>query len=426
MRAARVALLAATAALAPLATASTQEASKVEPGTILEISAVGVPDFRYKVPVDAAGTASFPLLDPIRVGGLTLAEIQAKVRAQLPGKVFRQRGPAGTETYVSFNADEILVSVAEYRPIYITGNVAKPGEVTFRPGLDVRQAIALAGGFDLVQARLSNPFMEAADIEAEYTGNWAEFVKERARLLALQAALEGDPDPDIRKALRAPLPEALLDRIASNERSRLATRAEDNRKEIAHLRGLIGNTQIQIDTLVEEQMRQQESLKQQGQDLERIKNLNERGVVAINRLGEEQARLAIASQRILAVTAQLADARRQHGEAQRHLQAAVDQRRLQLLADIQETTVKLEVLRARIGGLDQKMAYTRASKFQLARGLGTVADIIVYRKGDQGVVQIKANEDESLQAGDTVEVFLQTTATPSSILFLGSVTGLSD
>jgi polysaccharide export outer membrane protein len=408
MRAAKLALIAAAIALAPAAGAAPGDALRIEPGTVLEISAVGVPDFRYKVPVDALGQASFPLLDPMRVGGMTLPEIRAQVRAQLPGKVFRQRAPAGTENYVSFNADEILIDVAEYRPIYVNGDVSRPGQIAFRPGLDVRQVIALSGGFDLTHTRIVNPFMEAADIGAEYTGAWAEFIKQRAKLLGLQAALEGNQEFDIRKELRAPLPGLLLDRIATNERSRLATDFDDSRKEVSHLRGLIGNTQVQIDTLVEEQKRLQEALKQQGEDLERIKSLNERGVVAINRLGEEQARLAIASQRILAVIAQLADARRQHGEAQRKLQAAGDQRRLKLLVDIQETTVNLEVLKAKIGGLDQKLAYTGAAKSQLIRGGGASTDIVVYRKGDNGVLRIKADEDETLQAGDTVEVSLRT------------------
>jgi polysaccharide export outer membrane protein len=37
--------------------------------------------------------------------------------------------------------------VAEYRPIFILGEVAKPGQYPFQPGMTVLSAVAGAGGF---------------------------------------------------------------------------------------------------------------------------------------------------------------------------------------------------------------------------------------------------------------------------------------
>ncbi len=39
-----------------------------------------------------------------------------------------------------------LGHIIEYRPVYVTGDVAKPGEQRYTPGLSVRQAVSLAGG----------------------------------------------------------------------------------------------------------------------------------------------------------------------------------------------------------------------------------------------------------------------------------------
>ncbi len=38
------------------------------------------------------------------------------------------------------------VEVVKYPMIYVTGTVEKPSELEFRPGLTVKQAVAMAGG----------------------------------------------------------------------------------------------------------------------------------------------------------------------------------------------------------------------------------------------------------------------------------------
>mgnify|MGYP000044177477 CR=1 FL=1 len=42
---------------------------------------------------------------------------------------------------------KITVTILEYRSFFINGEVKKPGGYPFLPGLTVRKAIALAGGF---------------------------------------------------------------------------------------------------------------------------------------------------------------------------------------------------------------------------------------------------------------------------------------
>ena len=39
------------------------------------------------------------------------------------------------------------VHVSKYRPFYINGQVSNPNSYPYRPGLTVRQAISIAGGF---------------------------------------------------------------------------------------------------------------------------------------------------------------------------------------------------------------------------------------------------------------------------------------
>jgi polysaccharide export outer membrane protein len=52
----------------------------------------------------------------------------------------------------------VSVSIEEYRPFFIYGQVEKPGGYPFQPGLNVRKAVSLAGGFK-ERASLSKIFV---------------------------------------------------------------------------------------------------------------------------------------------------------------------------------------------------------------------------------------------------------------------------
>jgi protein involved in polysaccharide export with SLBB domain len=41
---------------------------------------------------------------------------------------------------------KVTVTILQFRPIYIVGEVSKPGELPFKPGLNILTAMALAGG----------------------------------------------------------------------------------------------------------------------------------------------------------------------------------------------------------------------------------------------------------------------------------------
>jgi polysaccharide biosynthesis/export protein len=113
---------------------------------------------------------------------LPLPQIRAKIGAALATKAFRMRAPDARENVIVIDADEVTATVAEYRPIYVNGDVSKPGEYPYRPSITARQLVALAGGFDIMRMRMNNPYLEAADLRSEYNTLWTEFAKEQARI----------------------------------------------------------------------------------------------------------------------------------------------------------------------------------------------------------------------------------------------------
>ena len=128
------------------------------------------------------GNISLPLVGTLPVAGLPLPQIRAKIGAALASKVFRQRTSDGREAVIVIDADEVTTIVAEYRPIYVNGDVSKPGEYPYRPATTARQLVAVAGGYDIMRIRMNNPYLESADLRSEYGSLWTEFAKEQARM----------------------------------------------------------------------------------------------------------------------------------------------------------------------------------------------------------------------------------------------------
>ena len=100
------------------------------------------------------GTIAVPLLGQIKVSGLTITEIENKVTALFADGYLKK--PA------------LNVSIDEYRPFYINGEVKKPGGYSYRDGLTVHKAVTLAGGFSERAAKdgISLQHEDSADMEA--------------------------------------------------------------------------------------------------------------------------------------------------------------------------------------------------------------------------------------------------------------------
>ncbi len=86
-----------------------------------------------KVKLSDAGSISYPMLGEIKVKGLTVSELQQKVTAGLKGSYLIN--------------PKVTVSVDQYRDVFVNGQVNKPGNYPYQPGLTVRQAVSIAGGF---------------------------------------------------------------------------------------------------------------------------------------------------------------------------------------------------------------------------------------------------------------------------------------
>ena len=103
-------------------------------GDAVRIMTFGEEQLTGEFRVSDSGTIALPLIGGLRAAGLTPAEMEASVADALRrGQLLRQ--------------PSVVVEVIAYRPIFVLGEVNKPGQYPYQPGMTVVTAAAVAGGF---------------------------------------------------------------------------------------------------------------------------------------------------------------------------------------------------------------------------------------------------------------------------------------
>jgi polysaccharide export outer membrane protein len=376
-------------------------------GDVIEISVARLPELKQRVPVQLDGTISFPLLGTLPVASLSPAEVQSKVQAMLASKVFRQRMSDGRENSVMIEPDEVTATVVEYRPIYVNGDVSKPGEQAYRPLMTVRQAVAVSGGYDVVRLRMNNPILEVADLHAEYESLWTEYAKEQAHVWRLQQELGQEATVDRRALLDVPLARSAALEIVNIEAEQLKTRQTDEQAEKKFLGRGIVQADEQIQVLSEQLKTEDQGALADVEEFERAKELFSRGTLTMLRVSDARRSMLLSSTRKLQTTAQLMQTRRQRDDFSRQIERLDGQRKSDILRELQEATVALSKIRFKLQSTGEKLQYTALAKSQLTRGFGNKPEITIVRNGARGSENLIANEEFELQPGDVVEVALQ-------------------
>ena len=93
----------------------------------------GEEDIRLeRIRLDDSGGLVLPFGD-FRVHGRTTREVETAITDSVRGRVLRN--------------PRVSVNIDEYRPFFVDGQVGRPGAYPYQPGLTVRKAVTIAGGF---------------------------------------------------------------------------------------------------------------------------------------------------------------------------------------------------------------------------------------------------------------------------------------
>ena len=103
-------------------------------GDVVRLITFGEDTLTGEFRVSDSGTIALPLVGPVKAAGLSPDAL----------------GSAVSKALVKANllkAPSVSVEVIAYRPIFVLGEVSKPGQYPYQPGMTIVTAAAVAGGF---------------------------------------------------------------------------------------------------------------------------------------------------------------------------------------------------------------------------------------------------------------------------------------
>ena len=107
-------------------------------GDVLEIDVSGAPVLNRRFTVNGDGRIVYPVVGEVEVADHPLAELKRHLQDMLASRNI-VRHP------------DVIISVAEYGPVYVSGDVLRPGEFRYQPEMTVGNAVALAIDGDVVK-----------------------------------------------------------------------------------------------------------------------------------------------------------------------------------------------------------------------------------------------------------------------------------
>jgi polysaccharide biosynthesis/export protein len=106
---------------------------RLDAGDRLRVVVYGQEGLTNTYAIDAGGSITMPLIGSVPARGRTPAGLASEITAKLRNGYIRE--------------PSVAVEIEAYRPFFILGEVAAPGQYPYVPNMSVESAVAIAGGF---------------------------------------------------------------------------------------------------------------------------------------------------------------------------------------------------------------------------------------------------------------------------------------
>ncbi len=106
---------------------------RLDSGDRLRVSVFEQTGLSNTYTVDQAGYISFPLIGQVAARGQTMVALEGAIAAKLKQGYLRD--------------PDVTIEMDRYRPVFVMGEVGRPGQYSYVPGMTAQNAIAIAGGF---------------------------------------------------------------------------------------------------------------------------------------------------------------------------------------------------------------------------------------------------------------------------------------
>jgi exopolysaccharide production protein ExoF len=349
----------------------------------------------YRVAAD--GSLSLPLLGAIKVAGITTEELADTISTRLQTSLGLAIRPQAS------------VEIVEYPPFYILGDVSKPGEYPYTPGLTVLQAISIAGG----KYRVNDPALllttagELRVLRLQYSALLAR----RARL---QAQLDDAPAINFPPELQRQQNDSGIAQLMQRETAMFNTQRDAVHSELDALNQLKSLLNAEVTSLQSKMKIVDQELGLMKQELNSTTTLVQQGLaIAPREYSQRETEIETEGRRLDLDTAALR-AKEDIGKADQAIIELRSKTRSDIETQLTDIEQKIPETAARIGSstliVDQETGGTDNS----ASPQHTATKCLILHKNGIGVTQIAATEASTIEPGDTVEVLRANDGTPQT------------
>ncbi|RWX80911.1 exopolysaccharide biosynthesis protein [Neorhizobium lilium] len=398
IRSAGIALLIQTMLPLTLSAAETT-AYKVAAGDVLSVSVYGDAGLTGLFTVSTDGTIGYPLLGNVIVVDKTVNQIGSEISRDLANYVVNR---------------SVAVAVKEYAPIYIVGDVQKPGKYEFRPGMIVLELFALAGGLRETTVRTDTSGIQLVAAQQEYEDLSLQLLSQDVKRVRLEAELRdtafnySNNEPAL---LRDP---GTIDKIVGAESTLYRLRLSAMQNEKSNLEAQRQNFVEEIETLEKGNALRTQQFQLLGMDVDASEELVTRGAASQSALRERKRELLAMNQQLLESSSFLARAEQNKNEVERRILELATKRHNDAATELRDIGFEMARIRKKMSFSLQTMAEIGAS----ARRVKSLDQMIqtrfsVVRQSGTAYGETDVEEQSAIAAGDVIRVSLLAAGTPA-------------
>ena len=384
--------------IAVMLTGGADAGYKLGPADRLNLKVQEWPTLTGDYIVNPDGEISLPMIGDIRAAGREPGELAREISDRL-----QQRNP-GAERPVAG------VEIVTFRPFFIVGDVERPGEYPYRPGLTVLEAIGVAGGY--YRPPETGPMRLRRDValaQGDIDSLTQKLVRQKVRAARLQAAIAGSGDIVLPPELTKPKDNPTIASILAGEKASLALEREAGAQEARALEGVKSLYRSEIDGLngqVEALKREQDTVKQQLQDL---RALSGKGLALTPTLLTLERAVAQSASEQLNIETAIVRAQENTAGAEQHVRDLAltrnrdDTKALEDAKDeIKDLTTRIETAEALLD--EAQVRAPRETREQSDDGRLDAPPVVVVRRDGAQSHEITVDESTAIEPGDVIKV----------------------
>jgi polysaccharide biosynthesis/export protein len=358
-------------------------------GDVLRVTVYGDAGLSGSFPVGADGTIGYPLLGNLVVTGKSIEDIRKVI-------------DDGLKVHIANLS--VAVVVETYAPVYIVGEVQRPGKYEFRPGMIALELFALGGGQKEQLSENESGVSRLANLRLDYADLGVQLLAQDVKRTRLQAELDGQPfsyraseeigTPDVR----------IVQQVVAAERTLFELRRASLEAELKSLeQQKIGYVE-EIDTLEKSGKLRDGELALLSEDVRVASAMVERGLTSKTQLREKQREISATNRDVLEFGSFLARARQNLTVIDSQLISLRGQRRSEAAAELREVNIDILRLRRKMAYNIQAMAEAGIA-LQKKDGSRQIAfRFSAIRMLDGTYQEVEVGQTDPVRAGDILRV----------------------